>query len=123
MYLMIGVLLALTACAPIVEVTKIGNEYVQHAYSRNFWWPNWDRAVFCPDKDKNGFCPKEDMRVETITVTAQKAAGQVAAEQAVGSIPMAAAFGVGLAHSGSRITQSVGGFNVNEHFSTKLFQK
>ena len=30
------------ACAPMVNVDKIGNEYAQHAYSRNFWWPNYD---------------------------------------------------------------------------------
>ena len=35
------------ACAPMVNVDKIGNEYAQHSYSRNFWWPNYDRTTFC----------------------------------------------------------------------------
>lgn len=113
----------LVGCTPITEVSKIGNEYAQHSYSRNFWWPNYDRAVFCWKLDSAGFCPKEDTRVETITVTAQEAAGQAAAKSAVGSMPMALGLGLGLAHSGSRMTQSVGGLTINETFSTKYIGK
>ena len=113
----------LVGCTPITEVSKIGNEYAQHSYSRNFWWPNYDRAVFCWKLDANGFCPKEDTRVETITVTAQEASGQAAAKSAVGSMPMALGLGLGLAHSGSRMTQSVGGLTINETFSTKYIGK
>ena len=116
-------LVVMTGCAPMTDVNKIGNEYAQHSYSRNFWWPNYDRAVFCWRLDANGFCPKEDTRVETITVTAQEASGQAAAKSAVGSMPMALGLGLGLAHSGSRMTQSVGGLTINETFSTKYIGK
>jgi hypothetical protein len=107
------------ACAPMVNVDKIGNEYAQHAYSRNFWWPNYDRTTFCWKLDANGYCPKEDTRIETHTAIAQEAAGQYAAKSAVASMPMALGLGLGLAHSGSRMTQSVGGLTINETFSTK----
>jgi len=116
--------LLISGCLGVkVEVDKIGNEYAQHAYSRNILWPNYDRTTFCWELAKNGFCPKEDTRVETHTVTAQKAMGAAAAEAAVGSMPMALGLGLGLAHSGSRLTQSVGGLTTNEYFSTKCTAK
>ena len=111
------------ACAPMVNVDKIGNEYAQHAYSRNFWWPNYDRTTFCWKLDPNGYCPKEDTRIETHTAIAQEASGQSAAKSAVASMPMALGLGLGLAHSGSRMTQSVGGLTINETFSTKYIGK
>ena len=107
------------ACAPIVEVHKMGNEYVQDAHSRNWWGPNWHRVTYCW-KLEQGFCPKEDIRVEVASKIGMDAPGQQMAVGAVQSMPLALGIGLGLAHSGSRITQSVGGFTVNEQFSTKF---
>lgn len=98
--------LLVSACSAVTVVDQIGNEYAQHSYSRNYWWPNYDRVVFCWKLDEQGLCPKEDTRVETITATGLKASGQAAAEQAVGSLPLAAGLGFGLAYSGSKTSNS-----------------
>ena len=118
----------LAACAPMVNVDKIGNEYAQHAYSRNFWWPNYDRTTFCWKLDANGFCPKEDTRVETHTVIAQESWGQGASKAALtGSVGLVALGGFmndGLKNQNtSRMTQSVWGLTINETFSTKYIGK
>ena len=89
-------LAVLSGCAAITNVDKIGNEYAQHSYSRNFWWPNYDRAIFCDDLDGDGFCPKKGR--ETYTVIAQESAGQGAAKAAVGNMPLALGLGLGLAN-------------------------
>ena len=60
------------------QVTKIGHEYVQNSYSRQFWWPNWQRVTYCWQL-KDGYCPKDDTRVETHTQIAMSASGQEAA--------------------------------------------
>lgn len=116
--LLMGLVLV-SGCSAMTEVSKIGNEYAQHSYSRNFWWPNYDRVVFCWKLDDKGLCPKEDTRVETHTQIAMEASGQAAAKGAVASMPLSLGLGLGLAHSGSRMTQSVGGLTINETFSTK----
>ncbi len=114
--------LLLTACAPVVTVNKMGNEYIQDAHSRNWWGPNWQRVTYCWKLD-NGFCPKDDTRVETASQIGMQSPGQGMAVAAVGNMPMALGLGLGLANSGSRITQSVGGLNISEHFSTKCTAK
>lgn len=98
----------LVACAPMTDVNKIGSEYVQNAYSRNYWWPNWQRVTYCWKLDANGFCPKEDTRVEVVTQIAMESAGQKAAIGAVSQTPMALGLGLGLSHmQAARMTQSV----------------
>lgn len=105
--ILMGVVL-LTGCAPLVEVHKIGNEYVQDAYSRKFWSANWQRTTYCWKVDAAGFCPKEDTRVETHTQIAMEAAGQKMAVAAAGSAPIGLGLGLGLSHmQASRMTQSV----------------
>lgn len=111
--MLLGVSAALfltAACAPTIEVTKIGNEYAQNAYSRNFWWPNWQRTTYCWKLDANGYCPKDDTRVETLTQIALEASGAKAAVGAVSQMPLALGLGLGLSHlQASRMTQSVTG--------------
>lgn len=107
-FALVGLCLMLTACAPITEVHKVGNEYAQNAYSRNFWWPNWQRTTYCWKVDQNGFCPKEDTRVETVTQIAMEAAGHKAAVGAASNAPLALGFGLGLSSmQAARMTQSV----------------
>lgn len=35
-YVLLLCVVLITGCSAVVEVTKIGNEYAQNAYSRNF---------------------------------------------------------------------------------------
>ena len=122
--LMVGLcaMVLMVGCAPIVTVNKMGNEYIQDAHSRNWWGPNWQRVTYCWKLD-NGFCPKEDTRVETESKIGLESPGQKMAVAAITSVPLSLGLGLGLAHSGSRLTQSVGGLNINEHFSTKYIGK
>ena len=100
--------LMMTACTAITEVTKAGNDYVQQSYSRHFWWSNWDRTVACPDLESNGYCPKGSPEVHM--VTAMDAPGQKAAVGAAQQVPMAAGVGVGLSKmKGSTSNQAVTG--------------
>jgi hypothetical protein len=120
-----SLLISLMACAPVVEVHKVGNEYVQHAYSRNWWWPNWNRTVFCADTERNGYCAKEDRRVETVTATAQESWGQGASKAALTGVVGFATFGAlmndGLKNQNvARMTQSVGGLAQEFRTSTLL---
>ncbi len=122
-YLLSLALLLVTACGPIIEVTKIGHEYVQDAHSRKWWGPNWQRVTYCW-KLQDGYCPKEDTRVEVINQIAMPAPGSQMAVAAVGNMPMALGMGLGLANiPASRMTQSVGGLTINETFSTKYIGK
>ena len=121
-YLFATIMVLVSACAPVVSVTKMGNEYIQDAHSRNWWGPNWQRVTYCWKLD-NGFCPKEDTRVETASQIGMQSPGQGMAIGAVSSMPMALGLGLGLANSGSRINQSVGGLSINETFSTKYVGK
>lgn len=88
----------LVACAPAIEVTKLGNEYVQSAYSRNWWAPNYHRVTYCWKLDANGYCPKEDTRVEVDSRIGMDSPGKSMAVAAVGNIPIALALGLGLSH-------------------------
>lgn len=106
-YLLSLVLLLVTACGPIIEVTKIGHEYVQDAHSRKWWGPNWQRVTYCW-KLQDGYCPKEDTRVEVVNQIAMPAPGAQMAIAAVGSLPLALGVGLGLSHmQAARMTQSV----------------
>ena len=93
-------------CAPTVEVYRAGNEYVQNAYSRNVWHPNWQRVTYCW-KLQDGYCPKDDTRVEAVTQIAMESWGQKAAVGAVANTPLALGVGLGLSHmQAARMTQS-----------------
>lgn len=105
----------LTACAPITVVDKIGNEYVQNAYSRQFWWPNWQRVTYCWKLDANGFCPKDDTRQEVETQIGMAAAGNQAAVGFVSNSPLGLGLGLGLAHSGSTTNQNASASQSNSN--------
>lgn len=97
------------ACAPVVEVYKMGNEYIQDAHSRNWWNPNWQRVTYCW-KLQDGYCPKDDTRVETANSIAMTAPGREMAEGAMKNVPLGLGFGLGLAYQHvGRMTQSVTG--------------
>ena len=89
-YLLLSLLLLAAGCAmaPAVETTKIADECVRHSYSRNLWWPNWDRVDIL-DVDASGECHK---RREIHTVTARDAFGQKAGAAFAGGAPI----GIGL---------------------------
>lgn len=106
----------IAACAPVVEVTKIGNEYVQNAYSRQFWWPNWQRATYCW-KLENGYCPKEDTRVETHTQIAMSASGQ---EAAVGMLKNAPFSLMGFSFPRNRFSQTFESNGINQAYISTL---
>lgn len=103
--IMLGLCLLLSACAPVVNVHKMGNEYIQDAHSRNWWGPNWQRVTYCWQL-KDGYCPKDDTRTETQSTIAMDAPGQKMAVAAVGNAPLALGLGLGLAYQ-RRMTQSV----------------
>ena len=106
--ILVGLLL-LSACAPVVEVYKMGNEYVQDAHSRNLWSPNWQRVTYCW-KLENGYCPKEDTRVETASSIAMDSPGRSMATGFVSNMPLGLGIGLGLAYQNvGRMTQSVTG--------------
>ena len=102
-------LLVLVGCAPVITVSKMGNEYVQDAHSRNWWGPNWQRVTYCWKLD-NGFCPKEDTRVETVSSIGLESPGQKMAVGAATMAPLGLGLGLGLAYQHvGRMTQSVTG--------------
>lgn len=105
----------LSGCAlgTAIDTSRVGDECIQHSYSRNIWWPNWDR-VAVKEVDANGACQK---RLETHTVTARESFGQGAAKGVLGNAPIG--IGLGLL----RIQQSTGGLTINEKFSTKYIEK
>jgi len=106
---LLSLCLLLGACTPVVEVYKMGNEYIQDAHSRNWWSPNWQRVTYCW-KLQDGYCPKEDTRVETASSIAMTAPGREMAEGAAKNVPLALGFGLGLAYQhANRMTQSVTG--------------
>lgn len=99
----------LTACAPVVDVYKMGNEYIQDAHSRNFWSPNWQRVTYCWKLD-NGYCPKDDTRSETSSSIAMDSPGRAAAAGFISNVPLGLGIGLGLAYQNvGRMTQSVTG--------------
>lgn len=102
-----GCLLLLSACAPVVQVHKMGNEYIQDAHSRNWWGPNWQRVTYCW-KLQDGYCPKDDTRVETANSIGMDSPGQKMAVAAAGAAPLGLGMGLGLAYQNvGRMTQSV----------------
>lgn len=101
-------MLMVSGCTSAVIVEQIGNEYAQNAYSRNFWWPNWQRVTYCHELDDNGYCPTPKASHETHTQIAMESAGQKAAVGAASSAPLALGLGLGLSHmQAARMTQSV----------------
>ena len=108
-----GSVLGGCAMGTAIDTSRVGDECIQHSYSRNIWWPNWDR-VGVLEVDENGTCQK---RKEMHTVTARESFGQGAGKAIAGSLPIMAGLSM------IRVQQSVGGFAVNEHFSTKYIGK
>lgn len=111
--LLAGSVLGGCALGTAIDTSRVGDECIQHSYSRNIWWPNWDR-VAVKEVDANGACQK---RLEMHTVTARESFGQGAAKGVLGNAPTG--IGLGLL----RIQQSTGGYTVNEHFTTKMVGK
>ena len=113
----IAILLAtsvLGGCAltPAIDTAQIGDECIRHAYSRNIWYPNWDR-VDVLEVDERGHCVK---RKEVHTVTARESFGQGAGKAFAGGAPIG--IGMGL----MRFQQSTNtNLNINETFSTKYY--
>jgi hypothetical protein len=108
-----GSVLGGCALGTAIDTSRVGDECIQHSYSRNFWWPNWDR-VGVLEVDANGACVH---RKEMHTVTARESFGQGATKGMLGNAPI----GAGL--SLMRIQQSTGGLTINEKFSTKFIEK
>ena len=106
----------MTGCAPVVEVTKIGHEYVQNSYSRQFWWPNWQRVTYCWQL-KDGYCPKDDTRVETHTQIAMSARGQEAAVGMVKNAPFAL---MGFSFPRNRFSQTFESNGINQAYISTL---
>ena len=111
--LLAGSVLGGCALGTAIDTSRVGDECIQHSYSRNIWWPNWDR-VAVKEVDANGACQK---RLEMHTVTARESFGQGAAKGVLGNAPIG--IGLGLL----RIQQSTGGLTINEKFSTKYIEK
>lgn len=111
--LLAGSVLGGCALGTAIDTSRVGDECIQHSYSRNIWWPNWDR-VAVKEVDANGACQK---RLEIHTVTARESFGQGAAKGVLGNAPIG--IGLGL----MRIQQSTGGLTINEKFSTKYIEK
>ena len=101
--LLAGSVLGGCALGTAIDTSRVGDECIQHSYSRNIWWPNWDR-VAVKEVDANGACARESF-------------GQGAAKGVLGNAPIG--IGLGLL----RIQQSTGGYTVNEHFTTKMVGK
>ena len=111
--LLAGSVLGGCALGTAIDTSRVGDECIQHSYSRNIWWPNWDR-VAVKEVDANGACQK---RLEMHTATARESFGQGAAKGVLGNAPIG--IGLGL----MRIQQSTGGLTINEKFSTKYIEK
>ena len=102
------------ALGTAIDTSRVGDECIQHAYSRNIWWPNWDR-VGVLEVDANGACRH---RKEMHTATARESFGQGAGKAFAGGAPIG--IGLGL----MRFQQSTNtNLNINEHFSTKYIGK
>lgn len=112
----IAALLLLSACAPVVTVHKMGNEYVQDAHSRNWWGPNWHRVTYCGKLD-NGYCPKEDTRVETASAIAMESPGEKMATAFAGGAPIG--IGLGLMRF-SQTFNSYGGTGIDKAYISTL---
>ena len=69
--LLAGSVLGGCALGTAIDTSRVGDECIQHSYSRNIWWPNWDR-VAVKEVDSNGACQK---RLEMHTVTARESFG------------------------------------------------
>ena len=108
-----GSVLGGCALGTAIDTSRVGDECIQHSYSRNIWWPNWDR-VAVKEVDSNGACQK---RLEMHTATARESFGQGAGKAFAGGAPIG--IGLGL----MRIQQSTGGLTINEKFSTKYIEK
>lgn len=115
-YLLLSLLVLGSACAPMVEVTKIGNEYVQNSYSRQFWWPNWQRVSYCGELDINGYCPKP-ARAEVHTQIAMSASGQEAAVGMVKNAPFAL---MGFSFPRHRFSQTFESNGINQAYISTL---
>ena len=93
-----------------VDTSRIGDECIRHAYSRNIWYPNWDR-VDVLEVDERGHCVK---RKEVHTVTARESFGQGAGKALAQGAPLVGAAAL------LRFQQSTNtNLNINETFSTK----
>ena len=98
------------ALGTAIDTSRVGDECIQHSYSRNIWWPNWDRVKVL-DVDANGACQHSQ---ETHMVTARESFGQGAGKAFAGGAPIG--IGMGL----MRFQQSTHtNLNINETFSTK----
>ena len=109
-----GSVLGGCALGTAIETSRVGDECIQHAYSRNIWWPNWDR-VGVLEVDANGACQH---RKEMHTATAQESFGQKAGKYFTGNLPIMGGLSM------LRFQQSANtNLNINEHFSTKYIGK
>ena len=110
----VAVLCGGCALGTAIDTSRVRDECIQHSYSRNVWWPNWDRVkVFTVDH--NGVC---QLQQEVHTVTARESFGQGAGKAFAGGAPV----GVGLGLM--RFQQSTHtNLNINENFSTKYIGK
>ncbi len=108
--LLAGSVLGGCALGTAIDTSRVGDECIQHSYSRNIWWPNWDR-VAVKEVDANGACQK---RLEMHTVTARESFGQGAGKALANGVPIM----VGM--SLLRFQQSTNtNLNIKETFSTK----
>ena len=111
--LLAGSVLGGCALGTAIDTSRVGDECIQHSYSRNIWWPNWDR-VAVKEVDANGACQK---RLEMHTVTARESFGQRAGKAFPGGAPTGISIGL------PSNQQSTGGLTINEKFSTKYIEK
>ncbi len=102
--------LAGCALGTAIDTSRVADECIRHAYSRNFWWPNWD-LVKVLTVDANGACQHPN---ETHMVTARESFGQGAGKALANGTPLAVGMGL------MRFQQSTNtNLNINETFSTK----
>ena len=111
---LVGSVLGGCALGTAIDTSRVRDECIQHAYSRNLWWPNWDRVKVL-SVDANGAC---QIPQETHMATALESFGQGAGKAFAGGAPIG--IGLGL----MRFQQSTNtNLNINEHFSTKYIGK
>ena len=109
-----GSVLGGCALGTAIDTSRVADECIRHAYSRNFWWPNWDRVKVLA-VGANGAC---QLPQETHMVTARESFGQGAGKAFAGGAPIG--IGMGL----MRFQQSTNtNLNINETFSTKYVGK
>ena len=105
-----GSVLGGCALGTAIDTSRVRDECIQHAYSRNLWWPNWDRVKVL-SVDANGAC---QITQETHMATARESFGQGAGKALANGVPIM----VGM--SLLRFQQSTDtNLNINETFSTK----